>query len=207
MLAAGLLVFVFAFFNPLAQVHAGPTVDSRGRANPARNALNEFYPPISYRDPHLTRRDTQVGRRMINGVGNVGVYAPLTHEKADGDSAVGGGADGQDAVGGRSSILAGGEHAHGGDNRMMRRVDIPHQMNGTFQIGGHTVVIFVDGQPVGASCPCSVDSNTGDGDNDTTGNTVTTTTGGEGGSAIATGGGSAFAGAGGDAFARSVATD
>ncbi|KAH9856659.1 hypothetical protein C2E23DRAFT_856949 [Lenzites betulinus] len=209
MLAAGLLMFAFALFSPLA-VQARPTDISRSGFY-SRNAHDNFFPPGPYRGPRLDRRDGadgqdasgQNGGIVINGapfppnasgtfsvgaitvtleggrvvsitspngnvrVGSRDVHAALRRGNANGGNAVGGnggnGQNGQNSVGQNGGVSTGGGDADGDDN--VAGVDIPPNTNGTFQIGGHTVVIengrivSVDGQPLGPSSPAAGDQN------------------------------------------------
>ncbi|KAL1940264.1 hypothetical protein VTO73DRAFT_9216 [Trametes versicolor] len=94
---------------------------------------------------------------------------PKKRGSANGGNAVGGnggnGQDGQNSVGQNGGVSVGGGDADGNDN--VAGVDIPQGTNGTFQIGGHTVVIdnghivSVDGQPFGNGASSSDDGQNG----------------------------------------------
>ncbi|KAI0635592.1 hypothetical protein C8Q77DRAFT_579460 [Trametes polyzona] len=184
MLAAGLLIVALSLFSPLAAV-ARPTTLPRDVAERGSHFEPPFTPPFPSQ-PRLNRRGSANGGNAVGGNG-------------------GDGQNGQDAVG-----QNGGDGVDGDDN--VAGVDIPAGIDGTFQIGGHTVVIenghivSVDGQPFNSGAAGANDADGQDGQDGQDG----TATPGKPGIVIGSGsanGGTATSGKGGKGGRGSVRGD
>ncbi|KAI0360225.1 hypothetical protein OH77DRAFT_1419649 [Trametes cingulata] len=168
MLAAGLLTIAIAFIAPLSAVARPAPKTACASTGISKRALGDtelfvrgthdiFLPPDC--DPSLFRRGDADGQNAVGTNGGDG---------ADGQDAVGqnggDGVDGQDAVGQDGGVSIGG-----GDGG----VDIPAGIDGTIQVGGHTIVIqggqvvSVDGQPVGSGASGATGHNGQDGQDGT----------------------------------------